>query len=40
MFLCPYIIEFGSTPLCLVAMYGRQDIVDVLLSNGTRTDCV
>ena len=40
MFLCHYIIQFGSTPLFLAAMCGRQGIVDVLLSNGARTDCV
>ena len=35
-----YVIQFGTTPLSLVAMYGRQDIVDMLLSNGARTDHV
>ena len=33
-----YAIQFGSTPHFLAAMWGRQDIVDVLLSNGTRTN--
>ena len=39
-FSCFYVMQFGSTPLCLAAMYGGQDIVDMLLSNGARTDCV
>ena len=37
MFLCPYVIQSGSTPLFLAVMCGRQDIVDILLSNGART---
>ena len=40
MFLCPYVIQFGITPLFLAAMCGKQEIVDILLSNGARTDHV